>query len=132
MSRKRDCLFSELSEADFNKFSNWLVGRSSARRATPIDLADLDADLPVVTSTKFTLNDGTTLNGFCFLYEISGFTCFFNNRQVLVAQWEYVEADEAARVGRELDRTVEQVFPIKFECNTKLFGKNRSGDITLY
>lgn len=90
----------------------------------PSDLTELteDSEETFIALTHFTLSDGTRFFGYCSPVDPSGLDYI---QPVLIAGSEHIrlwEGFPAESIAALLQRSIEQVFPISFECRVPVDG----------
>jgi hypothetical protein len=123
--------FGLLGAEDFQLSPIWLVDLPKLDFATPVaPFDDLQTEAPYVALTAYTLRDGTTLRGYCFIYDCSGHALFGADGQAIrVCDYGHSSPEEASSIASALGRSVEDVFPIRFQVSVKVYGTLPDGEI---
>jgi hypothetical protein len=94
-------------------------------------IENLEADRAYLAQVAYELRDGTKANGFCFIYDDSGFFLFDAGKALSVSTYVHCSTEEAKALSAALNRRVDEIFPIRYRGTVKVFGVLREGQITL-
>lgn len=117
----------DLKLTDLKKYNSWLLDDSN-KFVSVHELENLEQDIPLICLTEFELKDGSKFEGYCFLYEQSGFVILLNEH-VKISDWYDLSLTKAKILSSKLSKDIDDVFPIKYRCSVKLFGQEQSGEI---
>jgi hypothetical protein len=123
--------FDLLGAQDFERHPIWFVELPKLAFATPVEPFDnLEGDDPYVALTSYTLRDGTTIQGYCFIYDCSGHVLFGGNGEPIpLSTYAYCSPEEASSAARALGRRVEDIFPIQYRASVKVHGRVPEGEL---
>jgi hypothetical protein len=122
-----------LTAQDFERHPIWYVDIAKADIATPAQsVENVESDSPYAVSTEYVFRDGKKAQGFCFVYDSSGFKLFPEDGSSMpLSDYSTCSSEEATRLAKRLNRRIETIFPIQYRAAVKVFGSVVAGEITL-
>ncbi len=124
---------SELKQEDFKKRHLWSAKLRALNEVAPAkNIQNVEDDEPYIVSIEYILNNGEKYDGYCYIYDETGFHLFDNyGRTILISISPCCTGNEAMTLGKALELKVSSIFPIHYTSPVKIFGRELSGSIMI-